>query len=418
MNGFDDTIYALSSGAPPSAIAVVRVSGACAERVTREFCGTLPAARRASLRTLRSNGGVLDHALVLWFPGPNTATGEDLVEFHLHGGRALIDAVLRALAELGLRMAEPGEFTRRALLNGRLSLGEAEGLVDLLHAETESQRVEALRRSEGALGRMLAGWSDRLVDISAQLEAAIDYDEDLSPTPAYWRPAVAALADDMRAALAVPPAERLREGVRIAIVGPVNAGKSTLFNALVGSDAAIVTDIPGTTRDAVERSVALAGRPVMLIDTAGIRTTSDVVEQIGIERAHRSARSADIILDLQGEAGPTTIAVAAKADVSLPRAGALPLSAHTGEGMAALRSVLLERIDALLPRPGTVCMDRRYREKLGEVLEHLQQGACENDLLFCAERVRRARTAIDGLTGNAGLEDVWDMLFSRLCLGK
>lgn len=418
MDDFDDTIYALSSGAPPAAIAVVRVSGACSERVTRGLCGGLPVARRASLRTLRSSGGVLDHALVLWFPGPDTATGEDLVEFHLHGGRAVIDAVLRALAELGLRIAEPGEFTRRALLNGRLSLGQAEGLADLLQAETESQRVEALRRSEGALGRMLAGWSDRLVDISAQLEAAIDHDEELSPAPAHWRPAIAALADDIQVALAVPPTERLREGVRIAIVGPVNAGKSTLFNALVGSDAAIVTDIPGTTRDAIERSVSLAGRPVIFIDTAGIRTTSDTVEQIGIKRAHRSARSADIILDLQGAAGPTTIAIAAKADVSLPRAGALPLSARTGAGMAALRSVLLERLDALLPKPGTICLERRYREMLGDVLQHLQRGVGEHDLVFCAEHMRRARTAIDGLTGNAGLEDVWDVLFSRMCLGK
>ena len=418
MNALDDTIYALSSGRPPAAIAIVRVSGCAAGQAVLMLAGMLPAPRRATLRTLRGDAGVLDHALVLWFPGPATATGEDLAEFHLHGGRAVVDAVLRALATLGLRMAEPGEFTRRALLNGRLSVSEVEGLADLLQAETESQRVEALRRSEGALGRMLSAWATRLVAVSARIEGAIDHDEAVVPAPEMWRPELASLISGIAAALAVPPTERLRDGIRVAIVGPPNAGKSTLFNALVGREAAIVSDTPGTTRDAIERPVTLAGRPILFIDTAGLRDTADPVETIGVDRARRVAEAADMVIDLEGPPRPGVIAVAAKADIDPPRDGALSLSAVSGQGMDELRDALLTMSDTLLPKPEDITFSCRYRDQLFLVLHELRCCTSEDDVLLVAEHLRTARTAMDALTGNTHMEDVWDTLFNRFCLGK
>jgi tRNA modification GTPase len=238
----DDTIHALSSGATPAAIAVVRISGPAAGRILSDLAGKLPEPRRASLRTLHdAQREVLDHALVLWFPGPATATGEDLAELHLHGGRAVIDAVEAALADGGSRHAEPGEFTRRALLNGRLDLNEVEGLADLLAAETDYQRREALRRTEGVLGRQLETWSRKLLAIAARYEAAIDYDGEIDlEDGAELKASVFELVDTIDAALSRVSAERLRDGLRVAITGSVNAGKSSLFNAMVGNDAAIV----------------------------------------------------------------------------------------------------------------------------------------------------------------------------------
>ncbi len=301
----DETIYALSSGAPPAAIAIVRISGdhGSARRSSHwpelSRCPVAPAT--AALRDRR--GDMLDQAMLLWLPGPGTATGEDIVELHLHGGRAVVAAVLSALAEIGLRMAEPGEFTRRALFNRRLDLTAVEGLADLLAAETESQRREALRRADGALGRKLVGWMRRLTDIAAAIEVAIDYDgEDEDADTAVMTDAAIARSGRRYRSRARDAARRTaREGLRVAIVGPPNAGKSTLFNALVGADAAIVSDIAGTTRDAIERPLALAGMPVVLVDTAGIRDSSDPIEAIGIARARRERKTADLILDLAGD---------------------------------------------------------------------------------------------------------------------
>lgn len=419
---FRDTIYALSSGPPPAAIAIIRVSGPAAGETLEALAGPRPAPRQASLRHLRDGAGEpLDRALILWFPGPATATGEDLAELHLHGGRAVVDAVQAALARWGLRQAEPGEFTRRALFNGRLDLTAVEGLADLLAAETESQRKEALRRADGMLARKLEGWGDRLLAIAARIEAEIDYDGEVDIDEDATAAAIAALRAEIEVALAVPPAERLRDGLRVAIIGPPNAGKSTLFNALVGRDAAIVSDIPGTTRDAIERPLAIGGMPFLLIDTAGLRDTADPIERIGVERAHSQRAQADIVIDLTGEghAGDQpVIAVATKADIVAPRAGALAVSALSGEGLATLHARIAEAGSRMLPREGEVALDRRYRERLYDVRAELTAAGAIDDPLLRAEHIRMARELIDALTGNAGIEDMLDALFGRFCLGK
>ncbi len=417
---FDDTIYAVSSGRPPAAIAVMRISGTRAHAALVTLAGAAPPPRIATLRTLRSaSGGLLDRALILWFPGPASATGEDIAELHLHGGIAVVAAVSRALADIGLRRAEPGEFTRRAVLSGRLDLNEAEGLADLLAAETETQRREATLRATGALGRELAGWTRRLLEMTADIEGAIDYDEE-----ADFRidigPSIDRLRAEIAAALARPTADRLRDGIRVAIVGPVNAGKSSLFNALVGSEAAIVTPLPGTTRDAIERPVVMDGVAFVLIDTAGMRQTDDVVESIGIERARIAAASADIVIDLSEDAvaGAHRIIIAAKADLASGAASGLPISLKTGDGLAELRAMLVAMAGVMLPADGEVTLNDRYRAGLVATAEALGSAVGEQDPLLVAEHLIAARHALDLLTGNAGIEDVLDTLFSRFCLGK
>ena len=291
----DDTIYAVSSGRLPSAIAIMRISGVAAGQALVALAGTLPVPRVATLRTLHSRvDGVLDRALTLWFPAPASATGEDVVELHLHGSIAIVAAVSRTLAALGLREAEPGEFTRRAVLNGRLDLNGAEGLADLLVAETEMQRRDAQRRTTGAFTRELEDWTARLLAIAADVERAIDYDDDDDGAPSIVVP-LQNLKDDIETALRRPPTERMRDGIRVVIVGPVNSGKSSLFNALVRAEAAIVTPIEGTTRDLIERPVAIRGIPFVICDTAGTRDTHDQVERLGIQRGQAAAASADII---------------------------------------------------------------------------------------------------------------------------
>lgn len=419
----DETIYALSSGAPPAAIAIVRVSGVSAGEALTALAGSLPPPRRASYRRIHDgHGELLDHAMILWLPGPDTATGEDLVELHLHGGRAVVSATLAALRELKLRMAEPGEFTRRALFNGRLDLTAVEGLADLLAAETESQRREALRRADGVLGRKLAGWLQQLTNIAAAIEVEIDYDgeADVATAGSVHRAAIVGLADEIDAALAMPPAERLRDGLRVAIVGPPNAGKSTLFNALVGADAAIVSDIAGTTRDTNERPLSLAGMPIVLIDTAGLRDSIDPIEAIGVERAKREREAADVVIDLSDDPGDAVhvIHVASKSDLGPIRGGALAVSASLGTGLDSLRAVLAERCAALLPRDGEVALDRRYRDALADVRDDLAAAAETGDELLAAEHVRLARLHLGGLIGGGDVEAMLDALFGRFCLGK
>jgi tRNA modification GTPase len=417
-----DTIYALSSGPPPAAIAIIRISGPRAGAALEAIAGPCPAPRHASLRALRDAvGEILDHALTLWFPGPATATGEDLAELHLHGGRAVVEATLKTLAALKLKLAEPGEFTRRALLNGRMDLSAVEGLADLLAAETEHQRKEALRRADGALSRRLGDWARALIAIAARIEAEIDYDGEVELDDTSTVTPILTLAASIDAALAVPPAERLRDGIRVAIVGPPNAGKSTLFNALVGRDAAIVSDIPGTTRDAIERPLSIAGMPFLLIDTAGLRETNDPIERIGVERAHHHRALADIVIDLLGDMPETdqaVIPVSTKTDIAAPRDGALAVSAITGQGIAALHARIAEIGSRLLPREGEVALDRRYRERLYEVRTELDAALASSDPLLRAEHIRVARERIDSLTGGAGIEDMLDALFGRFCLGK
>lgn len=420
--GATDTIFALSSGGLPAAIAIVRISGPAAGYALEQMAGSLPEARRASVKALRDRAGdLLDHALILWFPGPATVTGEDVAELHVHGGRAVVAAVFAALVETGCRMAVPGEFTRRALFNGKMGLAEVEGLADLLAAETESQRRDALRRAHGFIGRRFGDWSNRLMLISAQLEAAIDYDgdEDVAGANQEFVPELTALAEEMEAALSVAPAERLRDGVRVAIVGPPNAGKSTLFNALVGRDAAIVSDIAGTTRDAIERPVAIDGVPFVFVDTAGLREADDPIERMGIDRARKEQALADIVIDLVGDTPAAQhLAVSAKADILPARPGALAVSAVDGRGMATLRQRLCSLGETLLPAETEVALDRRYRDALSVVADDVRRAGQAEDVLLVAEHVRLAHMGIDRILGGDGIEDMLDALFGRFCLGK
>ena len=312
-----DTIFALSSGAPPAGIAIVRVSGPAAGEALQALSGALPPARQARRAALRDGAGnLLDEGLVLWFPGPHTATGEDLAEFHLHGGRAVVAAVEGALWELDdLRRAEPGVFTRRAFAIGRIDLAEAEGLADLLAAETEFQRRAAIELAGGALSRRVEGWRGRLLALSARLEAALDFEDeaDVGQLPASFVHEINELSSELGEALRAPAAERLREGYRVALAGPPNAGKSTLFNALVENEAAITAPLAGTTRDVLERSVAIAGVPFTFVDTAGLHEGSgDPIEAIGIDRANGELARADLVLWLgpegEGPAGAREIA--------------------------------------------------------------------------------------------------------------
>jgi tRNA modification GTPase len=420
------TIFALSSGALPAAIAVVRVSGIAAAQALRHLTGRLPPARRAVSATLRDTAGeMLDRALVLWLPGPGTATGEDIAELHLHGGRAVAAAVLAALGDIpGLRMAEAGEFTRRAFANGRLDLAQAEGLADLLSAETEGQRRQALRLAEGGLGRLVGEWQARLLTLSARIEAAIEFEDDEGDVPALTtveQDLLAGLAGDLAAALAQPPAERLKDGVRIVVAGPTNAGKSSLINALAGRDVAIASAVAGTTRDIIEVPLVLNGMPCLLIDSAGLRKSGGRLEQIGIARARAAIDSADLILWLgKPDDCPRpeqSILIHAKADIAAPQHSGLAISVVTGTGMAELRQALFERAAVLLPGAEAVALNARHRHLVAEAASQLTT-ARHHDPILIAEHLRAARIALDRITGRAGVEDMLDALFGRFCIGK
>lgn len=430
-----DTIFALSSGPPPAGIAVIRISGPQASPALRALCGKLPAPRRASLATLAdpADGTHLDRTMVLWLPGPGTATGEDSAELHLHGGRAVVAAVEAALERLpGLRRAQAGEFTRRAFANGRIDLAEAEGLADLLSAETELQRRVALAMAEGALSRDVEEWRAELLRISARLEAALDFsDEDdvgegEATLPAGFAGECIALAERIDAWLSRPRAEPLKEGFRVVLAGPPNAGKSTLFNALVEQEAAITAAEPGTTRDVLTFAASLDGVPFTFVDTAGLRDDgAGEIERIGIARARAAAEKADLILWLgpegEGPEGRTLWEIAARADDPIaPRKSdkALALSARTGEGLAALRSALVDHARRSLPAPGQAALNQRQHDRLSEVAEALRFAAVERDGLLAAENLRLARRALDALVGRTGTEDMLDALFGRFCIGK
>lgn len=423
------TIYALASGRPPAAIAIIRVSGTGAHEAGRRIAGTLPAPREASLRELRHPGdrSLLDHGLVLRFDAPASSTGENVVEFHIHGGRAVADAMLDALASLdGLRLAEPGEFTRRALDNGRIDLTEAEGLADLIEAETESQRRAALALAEGGLRRQIEQWQERLLGLSARAEQAIDYDEEDQEgvDPALSRDC-GALATELQKWLDRPRIEPLRDGIRVVVAGPPNSGKSSLVNVIAGSERAIVTDIPGTTRDHIEVPLALAGIPLVLTDTAGLRATDELVESIGVERSQALIARADVLLWLGEPADapehPCEVLVHARCDLperAVVPDGSLPVSSVTGEGIGLLLERVADLAAALLPGEDALALNRRQATHVGEAQEALARAAAATDVVTVAEDLRVARSAFDRLTGRAGVEDVLDALFSRFCLGK
>ena len=417
----------MSSGRPPAAISIIRVSGPDAHRAGERLAGPLPEPRTAAVRELRRplSGDLLDEALVLRFDGPASSTGEDIVEFQCHGGRAVVDAVLEALASTeGLRVARPGEFTRRAFENGRIDLTEAEGLADLIEAETESQRKAALSLAEGGLRKQIALWQDRLLGLSARAEREIDYDEGEDVDPKL-RGDCAALAAELGRWLARPRMERLKDGVRVVVAGPPNIGKSSLINAIAGQERAIVTDIPGTTRDYIEVPLSLAGIPVVLTDTAGLRAGEDAVEAIGVERTEQLIDAADVLVWL-GDAAeapehPRLIDVHAKCDLAgrgSGPAGSIAVSSLTGEGIAPLLEAVGDLASSLLPAEGAVALNRRQANLIDEAERALVDAAAQSDHVLLAEHLRLARSAFDRLTGRAGVEDLLDALFGRFCLGK
>lgn len=343
---------------------------------------------------------------------------------HLHGGRAVVSAVLKALATLpGLREARPGEFTRRAFENGRIDLAEAEGLADLLAAESEDQRVAALLLAGGEMGRRVADWQARLLQEAALVESRLDFSDegDVQDTADWDRSGLEGLAKEIATLLESPPAERLHDGIRAVLAGPPNAGKSSLFNALVGREAAIVSDIEGTTRDRIEAPVLFDGLPVVFIDTAGIRNSSDRIEVQGIARANDAIQQADIVVWLgdADDAPEGALIVAAKCDLAehSGRPGRA-VSARTGEGLEALRQEISRRARELLPRPGELAINVRHRAILREMLSEIQQSLLSSDPILVAEHLRCARQRLDRITGRSGTEQMLDSLFGRFCIGK
>lgn len=423
-----DTIYALSSGAPPAAIAVLRISGPQAGAALTALAGCLPPERRAVAATLRdADGAALDHALVLWLPGPGTATGEDTAELHCHGGRAVIGAVEAALSVLpGLRRAEPGEFTRHAFANGRIDLAEAEGLADLLSAETELQRQSAMAVAGGAFSRQVETWRAQLLGLSAAVEAVLDFadEDDVAALPAEFAVQLGSLEVALAQWLDRPRAEALREGFRVVIAGPPNAGKSTLFNILVQAEAAIATPIPGTTRDVLTRPVAYAGLPFLFADTAGLHDdVDDAVEAIGIERALEALDRADLVLWLgpEGQGPPGAWEIAAQIDrndVVAKASARHRISSLSGSGIDALRADLIEAARGALPKPGEAALNERQHQHLRTAARALQSAHHEADSLLVAEALRLTRVSFDALLGRTTTEDMLDTLFGRFCIGK
>jgi len=445
MHPGDQTIFALSSGRPPSAIAVVRISGPQAGFVLRLLAGKLPTPRQATRALLRDEAaGPIDDAVVLWFPGPASATGEDIAELHVHGGRAVLAAVFAALSAIdNVRPAEPGEFTRRAFENGKLDLTEAEGLDDLIHADTDRQRRQALRQLKGLLGDRARDWRDRIIEAQALFEAGIDFaDEGDVPTqlitPALAK--VAMLLDEIEGSLAVEGrGERMRDGLVVAIAGPPNVGKSTLMNQLARREVAIVSPHAGTTRDVIEVQLDLDGYPVTVIDTAGIRETEDPVEQEGVRRARARAAAADLVLWLTDaddilppDDGSVPVwLVRNKIDLSgsandpvenrNTERARFRMSAAHGDGVTELVAALVGFAETFFGRQESGLIAReRQRRLLQETAEALRRsisviGQGEE---LAAEELRRAAYALGRLLGRVDVEDILDVIFREFCIGK
>jgi len=432
MTRGSDTIFALSSGQPPAAIAVLRISGPDALDAARAVTGrALPESRQAVLRrfTDPATGETIDEGLLIWFPATQSVTGEPLVELHCHGGRAVVRDLQAVLATLPrLRSAEAGDFTRRAFANGRMDLSSIEGLGDLLAAETALQRRVAMAMMSGALSRRIEAWTGQLRRVAAQIEAQLDFsdegDVEVSVTLAGFAGDCANVASAMEAELAKPSVDRLRDGVRVAIGGPPNAGKSTLFNQLVGRDAAIVSPLAGTTRDVIEASVAMSGIPMVIADSAGLRESGDPIEQLGIGRAEALLAGADIVLWLgTPDERPVTDGVVfqihAKCDLAEAAAGSdLSVSAMTGEGVDELISLLCAAARNLLPQPGDYALSQRQRGVLARAAFALREVASLEDEILVGECLRLALSTLDELTGRVTTEAMLDELFSGFCIGK
>lgn len=432
-----DTIVALSSGSLPAGIAVLRISGPAAFGVLSRHVATMPEPRRAALRTIRnSDGEIMDKGLVILFPGPRSATGEDLAELHLHGGKAVVAVCLEALtAHPKVRLADAGEFTRRAFVNGRMDLTEAEGLADLLAAETEFQRRLAIAQTGGAMRRACEGWMRRLTHARAMMEADFDFsDEDdvADDVAAGVSREIIALRQELADAMTnARRGEILKDGYKVAIVGAPNAGKSSLINCLADRDVAIVSDIPGTTRDRIEVTLDLGGLAIRLIDTAGLRETDDPIEQLGIDRALDAARQADLVLHLcpVGETpepfdagtGDTPVwIVTTKADIGHGDVTGLAISVHSGTGIDLLIDRVRAQAGAAAGNPDDGIPTRtRHRDAIGAALAILDEFDLERlPPEVAAELLRMASDALGRIVGKRGVEDLLDVIFSQFCIGK
>lgn len=424
-----ETIFALASGALPAAVAIVRISGpeafAAAASLMR---GPLPPPRRAALRRLVGPGGErIDEALVLGFPAPASFTGEDVAELQVSGSPAVVARIEALLAmQEGCRAARPGEFARRAFLNGRMDLTQAEALAELINAETEAQRAQAMMGVRGGLRSQAEAWRARVLALRADAEAGLDFadhEEDVAlRIEDNLRLPGAALAGEIdRACDGFEAAQHIRKGVDIAVIGPPNAGKSTLINALARSEVAIVSPVPGTTRDIIEVPLALQGRRANLIDTAGLRETSDPVECEGVRRAKARAREADIVLYVSetGDAGPAgAIAVQTKADLGRARCHAcLSVSALDGTGMDALIARLCDAVTETGGRPDHLVTTGRQLALL-RTASHALRETDGDELLLSAEALRRASNALGELTGHIAVDEMLDHVFGRFCIGK
>ena len=444
---FDDTIFALASAPGKAAVAMVRVSGpAAGAALCRLTDGKLPPPRHAELCRLADpkSGDEIDRVLVLWFPAPASYTGEDVVEFHVHGGRAVTAALLAALGALeGLRPAEAGEFSRRSFEHGKLDLTVAEGIADLVDAETEIQRRQALRQSGGTLGELYEDWRGRLLKIRALIESTIDFSDQELPGGVLdpVAPEINALSAEISAHLQDGGrGERLREGVQVAILGPVNAGKSSLINRLAGRDAAIVASEEGTTRDVIEVRMDIAGWPLTVADTAGLRVSTSDVEAEGMRRARARAAEADIkIMLLDGARWPNggaeieglvdnqTLAVLNKCDLLADQAieasfggkPALKISCKTGEGLDALLARIEDFLEArYLPSDSPVLTRSRHRHALEKCLESLRRYDIDAGEELAAEELRLAADCLARITGRSDIEQVLDIIFKDFCIGK
>lgn len=429
-----DTIFALSSGKPPSGVAVVRVSGPAVRFVLETTIGQVPAPRRAVLRDIIGHGQLIDRGLTLFFPGPASFTGEDVVEFHLHGGRAVLSAFLSYLAGLpGLRLADAGEFTRRAFENDRLDLTEAEGLADLIAAETDAQRRQALRLAGGVFRQKADEWRRQIIDLRAHVEADLDFSDE-GDVPADVSSGVLPSIDNLRAEIerelvAAGRGERIRDGLEVVVLGPPNAGKSSLVNALAERDIAIVTDIPGTTRDLLEVRLDLDGYAVTLVDTAGLRDGGDTIEAEGMRRGRARAAAADIVLWLdESNALPPeellalearVLRVRTKSDL-LPEDGeGTSVSIHDRASIDRLLRVLSEAAANHLGGEAPLVSHARQRQCLDQACQALK-GACTPNVPpeVVADDLRRAGDALGRLTGRIDVEEVLGSIFSTFCIGK